>query len=464
MQRQGKLLLVLDNAEYVVREAAPVIEAWLAECPKLQILATSLEPLGLPGETRMTLGPLSPEDAVALYLDRARRAGGRLSMDRIAIEALVEKLDRIPLAIELAAARAHVLPPSQFLSRIGQRFQLLQGGRPGRHGSLEQAIACSWELLREDEKVAVAQISVFMGGFTLDAAEAVLDCGPHAPPVLEILASLVSMGLLAHDGGAPPRFAPYESLREYAHERLIEMGQVEATIRRHAKHYLQLGEAQAERYESCVEAHRSGSTRSGTTCSRPTGAPWRRRRTSPRVSAWRSGAATRARAPSRRSCSCSTRPSPRHGARGCPGCWRALWSPARGLRRTDVLMQAMRLARRFVGEGEDGAPYQLAVGPDGAFFRVGRRETISLRSRKPLRRILVALVERRLEHPGRGMGVEELARKAWPGEVILPRAAANRVYNAVRALRKMGLDDALQRQEDGYLLSPSLDVVWAPEA
>lgn len=127
-------------------------------------------------------------------------------------------------------------------------------------------------------------------------------------------------------------------------------------------------------------------------------------------------------------------------------------------------MQAMRLARRFVGEGEDGAPYQLAVGPDGAFFRVGRRETISLRSRKPLRRILVALVERRLEHPGRGMGVEELARKAWPGEVILPRAAANRVYNAVRALRKMGLDDALQRQEDGYLLSPSLDVVWAPEA
>src|SRR5690606_22029413 len=227
----------------------------------------------------------------------------------------------------------------------------------------------------------------FMGGFTLDAAEAVLDCGPHAPPVLEILASLVSKGLLAHDGGAPPRFAPYESLREYAHERLIEMGQVEATIRRHAKHYLQLGEAQAERYESCVEAHRSGSTRSGTTCSRPTGAPWRRRRTSPRVSAWRSGAATRPRAPSRRSCSCSTRPSPRHGARGCPGCWRALVHvaeervfgkargeraekevlallediTARGLRRTDVLMQAMRLVRRFVGEGEDGAPYQLAV-------------------------------------------------------------------------------------------------------
>lgn len=774
LQRQGKLLLVLDNAEYVVKEAAEVIENWLGECPKLQILATSLEPLALPGETRMTLGPLDPADAVALYQDRARRAGGRLTTDRIAIEALVEKLDRIPLAIELAAARAHVLPPSQFLGRIGQRFQLLQGGRPGRHGSLEQAIACSWELLREDEKVAVAQISVFMGGFTLDAAEAVLDCGPDAAPVLEILASLVSKGLLAHDGGAPPRFAPYESLREYARERLFEMGQVEETTRRHAAHFLQLGEAQAENYENAVDAqerldrerdnllaaHRRSLESDPGVAARIGLALWRsytrqgtfeaellllnetiaaaRRAKERKVLARALVARARARirlgriAEGRedveealaiadavkdpeakilallelgasasfngeedeaekaylaaramaerldnnalaaaacnglgvvefyrgnvegavphfsngvalarlagnevREASCASNLGHAYtvlgdldGARaqlenvlevsrrrddeavqgaalvnlanvattegsldealgyleeGLPMVQRTgatrlegaglatlgqiamerldyltakarlresaqilrdcgdgrllsqVWTlmslahvlsgtqeraretleecegmqgdtdpslsaaqeivralirvseerlfgkargeraekealrllekiAARGLRRTDVLVQSKRLARRYLGEAVDGSPSQLSVGPEGAFFRVGRGPSISLRSRRPLRLLLLALVERRLEAPGCGMGVEELARTAWPGEAILPRAAANRVYNAVRALRKMGLDDALQRQEDGYLLSPTLDVVWAGEA
>lgn len=236
---RGPILLVLDNLEHAVAAAGPLIEACLDRAPEARILATSIVRLGVESEACFELQPLGLSEAVELYLERMLRADPHHAPDAPAIEELVQRLDRIPLAIELAAARSRVLRPRQLLERLGDRFSLLQGGKAGRHASLESAIRWSWELLSPWEASALAQLSVFAGGLELDAAEAVIDLAPFsaAPPVLDVIEALRDKSLVQLDAGEPPRFRLYESVRDFAWRELERLGDPASTSRRHAAFY-----------------------------------------------------------------------------------------------------------------------------------------------------------------------------------------------------------------------------------
>lgn len=257
---RGPLLLLLDNLEHLAPASRPSIETWLDHCADLQILAVSIVPLQIEGELRFELGPLDLRDAVELYIDRATRAWADREVspeETKAIEELVGRLDRLPLAIELAAARVRVLPPRQLLARISERFALLRTSDRGRHGSLLEALSLSWDLLSEDERTILAKSSCFEGGFTLQAAEAVLASGPldaHLPGVaprsdlLGLLDGLRSKALLQLEegAGAEPRFSLYESVRAFASRHLREVGLEETTIQDHAVHFVREAERQSE--------------------------------------------------------------------------------------------------------------------------------------------------------------------------------------------------------------------------
>lgn len=252
LARRGPLLLVLDNLEQLSEQAAPLLEGWLDRCPELQLLATSLVPLAVPGELRYELGSLDPESAVALYLDRARGAWADRSFgaaERPAVEELVLRLDRLPLAIELAAARVRILPPRQMLQRLAERLELLHTGEGGRHGSLAEALSVSWNLLDSGERRVLAFASVFAGGFTLEAAEGILGdaAGAGSRELFGILDSLRAKALLQLDDGDPPRFSLYESVRLFAALQLESSGDAPEAATRHAAYFLGTAEAQVER-------------------------------------------------------------------------------------------------------------------------------------------------------------------------------------------------------------------------
>lgn len=242
---RGPLLLILDNLEHVARQASQVLGDWLDHAAELQILVTSVVPTGMDDEVVFELGPLEAEDAVAFYLERASRVqAGRAfpPIEQAAVGELVARLDRIPLAIELAAARARVLPPRALLARIGERFELLQSGRSGRHGSLSRALLLSWDLLGEAEQRALAMLSVFVGGFSLEGAEALLGPGEDT---LALLDSLRAMALIQAADSEPRRFTLYESVREFAGIRLDALGLRAETLERHAAYFVTEGERQA---------------------------------------------------------------------------------------------------------------------------------------------------------------------------------------------------------------------------
>ncbi|WP_437956088.1 tetratricopeptide repeat protein [Sorangium sp. So ce119] len=266
----GPALLVLDNLEHVLEPAAPALDAWVRAAPELRFLATSRERARLPGEVSYELGPLGlPAEgsaersaAVALFLDRAaaHRASAPpppppLSGDeRLAdVAALVRRLEGIPLAIELAAAREEVLGVRGLLARLGSRLDLLAGaarGREARQATLRGAIAWSWDLLDDRERRALACCSVFRGPFTLAAAAAVL-AEPDAAAIDRVEAlrdkSLLRAAPPGSDGA--PRFALYEGVRELAAEKLAERGGREGAAERHAAFYLADGEAAAADFE-----------------------------------------------------------------------------------------------------------------------------------------------------------------------------------------------------------------------
>jgi predicted ATPase len=257
LSAQGPLLLVLDNLEQVVEAATPAIGAWIRAAPEARFLVTSRERTRLAGEISYELSPLSLPDeddaaseAVELFLDRAAALGparpfGAESLPAIA--ALVRRLEGIPLAIELAAARAEVLGLSALLARLGNRLDLLGGvhrGALARQATLRSAVAWSWDLLDEADRRALARFAVFRGGFALDAADAVLSA-----PALDRVQSLRDKSLLravAADAGGPARFSLYEAVRELAEEKLAERGELASAAARHAAHYLSLGERAAE--------------------------------------------------------------------------------------------------------------------------------------------------------------------------------------------------------------------------
>ena len=233
---EKQLLLVLDNLEQVV-ESAVELAALLRACPNLRLLVTSRELLRVDGEVVYPVPALAEPEAVELFCARAR-----IEPDEAVVE-LCGRLDNLPLALELAAARVSVLTPAQILERISQRLDLFRAGRDAdpRQQTLRATIAWSYDLLSTDEQQLFARMAVFRGGCTLEAAEEVVDAD------LDTLQSLVDKSLLRH---SEERFWMLETIREYAHELLEEGSEADAVRRRHADHYLALGElAYAERFD-----------------------------------------------------------------------------------------------------------------------------------------------------------------------------------------------------------------------
>ena len=247
--RDRAVLLVLDNLEHL-SEAAGVIAALLAGAPKLRILATSRAPVRVAAEHVFAVPPLPDADAVRLFDERARAARSDYAAtgkDADAVREICARLDGLPLAIELAAARMRVLSPRALLDRLGQRLRLLTGGgreRDQRQQTLRATIQWSYDLLSAEEQALLARLSVFVGGWRLDAAEAV--CNPRSEigiDTLEALTSLLDQSLLRRrdDLDGEPRFWMLETIREFAAEQLgASTAAGDALRARHAQHYLAL--------------------------------------------------------------------------------------------------------------------------------------------------------------------------------------------------------------------------------
>jgi predicted ATPase/class 3 adenylate cyclase len=233
------LLLLLDNFEHLI-EAAAELAGLLASCPNLRLLVTSRELLRIEGEQAYPVPPLAPPEGVELFTVRARAADPAFAPTP-AVEELCAKLDHLPLALELAAARVRVLSPEQLLERLATRLDLLKGGRDAdpRQQTLRATIEWSHDLLEEEEQRLFARLAVFRGGCTLEAAEQVADAD------LDTLQSLVDKSLLRHSG---ERFWMLETIREFARERLSQSGDEPELRRRHARFFLRLVE-EADRQE-----------------------------------------------------------------------------------------------------------------------------------------------------------------------------------------------------------------------
>ena len=260
-----QLLLVMDNCEHLVEPAATLIDVLLARCPRLRVLATSREPLGITGEVLHPVGPLAmpagevtPAEALAypavrLFVDRGAAARPGFAVDQRTVRPVLDicrALDGIPLAIELAAARLRALSPEQIAARLDDRFRLLAGGSRTslpRHQTLRAVVDWSWDLLSDPERVLARRLAVFPGGATLEAAERVC-AGPELggldrDEVLWLLAALVEKSLVvATEDGAEVRYSMLETMRAYGQERRLETGEDEALRRAHADHFLELAE------------------------------------------------------------------------------------------------------------------------------------------------------------------------------------------------------------------------------
>ncbi|MDF6021490.1 BTAD domain-containing putative transcriptional regulator [Streptomyces sp. JH34] len=246
-----RMLLLLDNCEHLVEAAAALADHLLARCPGLTVLATSREPLGVPGEFVRPVDPLPDPTALRLLADRGAAAlpGFRVDADEETAAACAEicrRLDGLPLAIELAAARLRMLTPRQIADRLDDRFRLLTSGSRTvlpRQQTLRAVVDWSWDLLDEDERTALRRLSVFSGGCTLAAAEAICaDLPGGAYDVAAALGSLVDKSLVvaapAADGGM--RYRLLETVGEYASERLDEAGERDAVERQHLTYYREL--------------------------------------------------------------------------------------------------------------------------------------------------------------------------------------------------------------------------------
>ncbi|MEW2523182.1 BTAD domain-containing putative transcriptional regulator [Actinacidiphila alni] len=248
---QRRLLLVLDNCEHVIAAAADLTAELLAACPGVTVLATSREPLGVPGEVVRPVEPLPPPTAYRLFAERAATvraetrgaARGGVPEDADAVREICRRLDGLPLAIELAAARLRALSPRQIADRLDDRFRLLTSGSRTvlpRQQTLRAVVDWSWDLLTAQERATLRGLSVFSGGCTLAAAEAV--CGPD---VLDTVAQLVDKSLVvavhAPSPGQDVRYRLLETIHEYAAERAAaEPRELAAAERRHTAYFRDL--------------------------------------------------------------------------------------------------------------------------------------------------------------------------------------------------------------------------------
>ncbi|WP_375478869.1 BTAD domain-containing putative transcriptional regulator [uncultured Jatrophihabitans sp.] len=250
-----QLLVILDNCEHLIEASAHLADLLLARCPGLRVLTTSREPLGIVGETLFAVAPLGQPDATAapaeaqtypavrLFVDRASSVRPEFVLDDTSVGDVVEivrRLDGLPLAIELAAARLRTLPLPQIAERLSDRFRLLTGGSRTalpRHRTLRAVVEWSWDLLAADERNLAEQLSVFPSGITADSAGAVADLDELA--VGDLLASLLDKSLLQPvDGGR--RMRMLETIREFGADRLGERGALSAARQRHAAHFAEV--------------------------------------------------------------------------------------------------------------------------------------------------------------------------------------------------------------------------------
>jgi predicted ATPase len=220
-----RMLLLFDNFEHLL-PAAPELGAVVAACPRLNVVVTSRELLRIGGEHAYPVPTLTPEEGVTLFVARARAAAAEIS-DGDAVAEMCDRLDNLPLAIELAAARTRHLSITQLLERLPQRLDLLKGGRDAdpRQATLRATIEWSYDLLDPSERELFARVAVFVGGWMLEAAEYVCDAS------LEELSSLVDKSLVRRTG---ERYWMLETIREFAAARLEESGEGDALRRRHA--------------------------------------------------------------------------------------------------------------------------------------------------------------------------------------------------------------------------------------
>jgi predicted ATPase/class 3 adenylate cyclase len=267
------LLLVLDNCEQVLA-AAPDVATLLAASPALAILATSRASLHIRGEHEFPLLPLpvpavdrlprieelAQVPAVALFVDLASASQPDFELtseNAIAVAGICRRLDGLPLAIELAAARVKVLPPAALLTRLEQRLPLLTGGGrdlPARQRTMRDALAWSYDLLSPEEQALFRRLAVFAGGFTLDAAEAVADAEAEGN-VLDGVVALIEQSLLRSIPGLndEPRYQMLETVREYGLSRLAAAGEEDEARARHARHFLRFVERRVRRIQLLMD-------------------------------------------------------------------------------------------------------------------------------------------------------------------------------------------------------------------
>lgn len=256
-----QMLMVLDNYEHLIEAVAEMTQTLLRTCPALRIIATSREPLGIGGEVVMRVPPLaipdqsgpatrrgmSNSDAITLFAERAHAAVPEFELtdeNAAAIAQICERLDGLPLPIELAAARLRAMSPTQILNRLTDRYALLTGGNrgvPTRQQTMRLSVDWSYELCTPHEQQIWARLSVFVGGFELDAAEGVCGSSLGQAELLDTIASLVDKSILIREEpGSVVRFRMLEILREYGREKLRESGERVAQRRRHRDWYKQL--------------------------------------------------------------------------------------------------------------------------------------------------------------------------------------------------------------------------------
>jgi predicted ATPase/DNA-binding SARP family transcriptional activator len=242
--RDRAVLFVLDNCEHVVGAAAMAAEEVLHGCPSAKIVATSRQPLGVFGEQTWRVPPLSQEDAIQLFTERARAVLPSFAIDdtnRAAVAQISRRLDGIPLAIELAAARVKALPVDEIARRLDHAFRLLSAGSPtvARHRTIRETIDWSYRLLPSDEQILLRRLAIFGGSFSIDAAEKI--CGEN---VLEGLTALVDKSLVNFENG---RYRLLDTVRQFAAEKLEQSGEQDALREKHARFCVALAEEAAPR-------------------------------------------------------------------------------------------------------------------------------------------------------------------------------------------------------------------------
>jgi predicted ATPase/class 3 adenylate cyclase len=240
--RERRVLLILDNCEHLVTSVADVAQELAERCPTVTVLATSREPLGVPGERVVRVPSLDPMDCVELFVDRAAAVDSEFDpeRDRGAVEAICRRLDGIPLAIELAAARVRSLSPAEILDRLDERFRLLRGAGRGqleRHQTLHAAVEWSYRLLSDSARNLFDELSVFAGSFDLAAVEGI--CGEVGDgDRLDLLSDLVDKSVVvAEAAGRRTRYRLLETLRQYAEQRLADSGRTAEMRNRHLRFY-----------------------------------------------------------------------------------------------------------------------------------------------------------------------------------------------------------------------------------